>query len=127
MISSTSACYIASPQTSLGFVCHAFISTNEPQRRNECVTNEPQRTSAGRLRVTYNERFHIGNDVLPHAEKLNCVRQGRTHIVRVLSFFSFPFFFFFFTRGSYSVPRILIWMQYDFAVWTQKSKLKLRS
>ena len=32
---------IASPQTS--FVCHAFIG------RNECVTNEPQRTSAGRL------------------------------------------------------------------------------
>ena len=28
----------------LGFVCHAFISG-----RNECVTNEPQRTSAGRL------------------------------------------------------------------------------
>ena len=28
----------------MGFVCHAFIS------RNECVTNEPQRTSAGRLR-----------------------------------------------------------------------------
>ena len=32
----------------LGFVCHAFIS---PWGRNECVTNEPQRTSAGRLRV----------------------------------------------------------------------------
>ena len=30
----------------LGFVCHAFIS---PWGRNECVTNEPQRTSAGRL------------------------------------------------------------------------------
>ena len=38
---------IASPQTSfgVGFVCHAFISPP-----NECVTNEPQRTSAGRLR-----------------------------------------------------------------------------
>ena len=31
----------------LGFVCHAFISP--PWGRNECVTNEPQRTSAGRL------------------------------------------------------------------------------
>ena len=29
----------------LGFVCHAF----SPWGRNECVTNEPQRTSAGRL------------------------------------------------------------------------------
>ena len=66
------------------------------------MTNEPQRTSAGRLRVTYNERFHIGNDVLPHAEKLNCVRQGRTHIVRVLSFFSF--FFFFFHAGQLQCP-----------------------
>ena len=38
---------LASPQTSFGFVCHAFISP--PWTRNECVTNEPQRTSAGRL------------------------------------------------------------------------------
>ena len=30
----------------LGFVCHAFIS---PPRTNVCVTNEPQRTSAGTL------------------------------------------------------------------------------
>ena len=32
-------CHVASPQTPLGFVCH------------ECVTNEPQGTSAGRLTV----------------------------------------------------------------------------
>ena len=31
----------------LGFVCHAF--TYGPWGRNECVTNELQRTSAGRL------------------------------------------------------------------------------
>ena len=38
----------------LGFVCHAFIS---PPRKwnawNECVTNEPQRTSAGRLSQSF--------------------------------------------------------------------------
>ena len=42
---------LASPQTSFGVVCHAFISsvTHSFLGRNECVTNEPQRTSAGRL------------------------------------------------------------------------------
>ena len=38
---------LLSPQTSFGFVCHAFISLS--LGRNECVTNKPQRTSAGRL------------------------------------------------------------------------------
>ena len=39
---------VASPQTSFGdsFVTHSFLP---PWGRNECVTNEPQRTSAGRL------------------------------------------------------------------------------
>ena len=32
-----------------GFVCHAF----SPWGRNECVTNEPQRTSAGRLSASF--------------------------------------------------------------------------
>ena len=30
------------------FVCHAFISPPRPWGRNECVTNQPQRTSVGR-------------------------------------------------------------------------------
>ena len=46
LISTMSICSLASPQMS--FVTHSF-----PPRwgRNECVTNEPQRTSAGRLYV----------------------------------------------------------------------------
>ena len=38
---------LLSPQTSFGFVHHAFISLSSG--RNECVTNKPQRTSVGRL------------------------------------------------------------------------------
>ena len=31
------------------FVTHSFLPHGRPLRRNECVTNELQRTSAGRL------------------------------------------------------------------------------
>ena len=45
---------LASPQTSfLGlFVTHSFLP-HGPWGRNECVTNEPQRTSAGRLLLSW--------------------------------------------------------------------------
>ena len=48
LISTMSICSLASPQMS--FVTHSF-----PPRwgRNECVKNEPQRTSAGRLYCSY--------------------------------------------------------------------------
>ena len=43
---------LASPQTSFNwasFVTHSFLPKGLPWGRNECVTNELQRTSAGRL------------------------------------------------------------------------------
>ena len=42
--------YVASPQTSFGVrLSRIHFSPTETWGRNECVTNEPQRTSAGRL------------------------------------------------------------------------------
>ena len=53
---------VASPQTSFGFFCHAFISPLGG--RNECVTNEPQRTSSGRLAyLTYQKFSVVPNEV----------------------------------------------------------------
>ena len=34
------------------FVTHSFLPLSAPWGRNECVTNDPQRTSAGRLRFS---------------------------------------------------------------------------
>ena len=47
------------------FVTHSFLP-NGPWGRNECVTNEPQRTSAGRLfarrtSATQPKKFHTGD------------------------------------------------------------------
>ena len=42
---------LASPQTSFGVRLSRIHFSSRPWGRNECVTNEPQRTSAGRLEL----------------------------------------------------------------------------
>ena len=57
----------------LGFVCHS------PWGRNECVTNEPQRTSAGRLRLSYIRNHQTLSCQECHNPKWRMIRERPRH------------------------------------------------
>ena len=62
------------------FVTHSFLP-HGPWGRNECVTNEPQRTSAGEasLRIACEQQTHFRSSLLPKAPKFSHALRKKFH------------------------------------------------